>query len=85
VAIANPANGTKVGNGNVTVTASAADAGGLSLVKLSIDGVTVASGNAGTLSYKWNTRNVAAGAHTITAWAQDKAGNVASKAVSVSK
>jgi subtilisin family serine protease len=85
VAISNPANGTKVGNGQVTVTVTASDAGGLASVKLSIDGVTVASGNAGTLSYKWNTRNVAVGTHTITVWAQDTAGNVASQAVSVTR
>ena len=59
--------------------------GGLSLVKLSIDGVAVASGNTGTLSYRWNTRNIAAGTHTITVWAQDTAGKIASKAVSVTK
>jgi len=85
VAITNPSNGTKVGKGNVTVTASASDAGGLTSVKLSIDGVTVASGNTGTLSYKWNTRNIAVGAHTIAVSAQDNAGNAASKSISVTK
>jgi thermitase len=85
VAITNPGNGTKVGKGSVTVSASASDAGGLASVKLSIDGVTVASGNTGTLSYKWNTRNVAAGAHTISVSAQDTAGNTAPQSISVTK
>ena len=85
VAITSPRNGTKVANGYVMISASALDAGGLASATLSIDGVTVASGNTGKLSYKWNTRNVATGAHTITVWAQDKAGNTASGSVSVNK
>ena len=57
----------------------------LASMTLSIDGVTVASGNTGKLSYKWNTRNVAAGTHTIAVWARDAVGNVASGSASVSK
>jgi hypothetical protein len=72
VAITNPGNGTKVGKTVVTVTASASDAGGLASMTLSIDGVTVASGNTGKLSYV-EPRNLATGTHTIAVWAQDKA------------
>jgi subtilisin family serine protease len=85
VSITNPANGSRIGTKPVTVTASASDSGGLSMVKLLIDGVVVASGNASSLSYKWNTRNSAAGAHTVTVQAQDLAGNQASKSISVTK
>jgi hypothetical protein len=85
VSITNPANGSRIGTKPVTVTASASDSGGLSMVKLLIDGVVVASGNASSLSYKWNTRNSAAGANTVTVQAQDLAGNQASKSISVTK
>ena len=85
VSISNPVNGTKVTDKFVTVTATASDAGGLSMLKLLIDGTVVATGNTSNLSYKWNTRNIAAGAHTVTVEAQDSAGNKASKAVGVTK
>jgi subtilisin family serine protease len=85
VTITNPANGTKISNKLLTVTASATDAGGLSMVKLLIDGVVVASGNTSSVSYKWNTRNSSAGTHTITVQAQDTTGNQAAKSVSVTK
>jgi thermitase len=85
VAIVNPTNGSKIGNGSVTVKGSASDAGGLSMVKLSIDGTTVASGNSGTISYKWAAGKAAAGSHTITINATDKAGNTSSASIIVTK
>ena len=77
MAITNPANGSLLGSGTMTVTATAFDAGGLASVKLYVDGVTVATGNSGTLSYAWNTTSVAPGRHTIYVSAKDKAGKSA--------
>ena len=85
VAIVNPRNGTRLGNGNVTVSANASDPAGVASVKLVIDGVTVATGNVATLSYNWNTRRAASGPHTISASTQDKVGHVASTSISVTK
>lgn len=85
VAITSPTNGSKIGNGKVTVSGAASDPAGLSSVKLSIDGVVVASGNTSTLSYNWNAHNVAAGSHSISLWAQDTAGRTSSTAISVTK
>lgn len=85
VAITNPAAGAKVSKTSVNVSATASDAGGIASVKLSIDGVVVATGNASPLTYRWNTRAVPTGSHTITVWAQDKAGNAATKTISVTR
>jgi len=85
VAITNPASGSQLGSGTVTVTATAFDAGGLSSMKLYVDGVVVATGNAGTLNYAWNTTSVAPGTHRIVVLAKDLAGNAATKQVSVTK
>ena len=85
VAILSPRNGSKVGGSTATVSGSASDPAGLSMVKLTIDGVTVASGNTATLSYKWNLRKAAAGSHTISIWAQNTAGRTASTSISVTK
>lgn len=84
VAILSPSSGLQV-NGAVTITASARDDGGLAWVQIAIDGTVVASTTKESLSYKWNTRKERAGAHTITLSASDKAGNVATTSVTVSK
>lgn len=83
VAILSPSSGTEVISGNVTVSARATDTGGLAWTQLAIDGVTVASTTTGTLNYKWNTRRVKSGSHTITVTASDKAGNTASSSTTV--
>jgi hypothetical protein len=85
VAITSPAAGTRVNKTAVTVAATATDAGGLASVKLSIDGVVVASGNTSPISFRWNTRSVAAGSHTLGIWARDKAGNTATRMIAVTR
>lgn len=86
VAIRNPAGGGKV-TGTVSVSTVASDNSGVATLKQSIyiDGKLVASGTGGNLSYNWNTRKAAAGSHSISAVAQDAAGNKTSTAVAVTK
>ncbi|HSR51783.1 MAG TPA: S8 family serine peptidase [Acidobacteriota bacterium] len=81
VAIASPSDGQVVTK-NVHITVEASDDRGLSQVQLSIDGNVVLSGTSG-LSYSWNTRREASGAHLIEARAWDEAGNFASHSVEV--
>lgn len=84
VAINNPVGGTV--SGNVSVSVSASDNAGASGIKLTlaIDGATKAQGTGGSLGYSWNTKKVAAGAHTITVTARDAAGNTSTASVGVS-
>ncbi|MFC5478537.1 S8 family serine peptidase [Massilia suwonensis] len=83
VAINNPVAGTV--NGNVAVSVSASDNAGAAGIRttLAIDGLTVASGQGGSLSYNWNTKKTKAGTHTVTVTARDAAGNASTKSVSV--
>jgi len=86
VHVINPATGSTV-TGNVTVTINATDnsgAAGITTV-LSIDNVVVATGTGSTMSYVWNTTNVAAGKHIVSATSRDVAGNKATWAVSVTR
>lgn len=86
VSIKNPGNGSKV-SGTVQIGVNAADNSGTAALKqyLYIDGVLVASTTGGSLSYNWNTRKVTAGSHSISAVAQDAAGNRSTSAISVSR
>ena len=86
VAIGNPKAGSKV-KGNPTITVSASDdAGAAGLTQtLFIDGAQVAQSNGGSLSYTWQARKAAAGAHQITAVARDAAGNSSSQSITVYK
>jgi peptidoglycan/xylan/chitin deacetylase (PgdA/CDA1 family) len=76
VTITSPADGARV-NGNVTVSASAADVGsGVASVSFYLDGTTLLSTQTGTkYSFQWNTRKTPKGLHTLTAVATDRAGN----------
>lgn len=83
VRIVNPVSGSA--SGTVSVSVSATDnlgAAGLTQ-QLLVDGRVVAQGTGGTLSYNWNTRKLAAGAHTLQANVRDAAGNVGTASVSV--
>ena len=86
VSLKNPANGAVV-SGTVSISVSASDNAATTGLKQSlyIDGMLVASGTGGSLSYNWNTRKAASGAHAIKAVATDAAGNSASTTVTVSK
>ena len=81
----NPANGSTVSPTKQAVSASATDNQKVAKLSLTIDGKEVAIAYSGTVSYSWNTRNVARGAHTLTVRAWDAAGNTGSKAFTVYK
>ena len=76
VAITAPASGATV-SGTVKITASASDAGGSGVAKVSfyIDGTLVATAMQAPYWTQWNTRKSTKGQHTLTAVAQDNAGN----------
>jgi hypothetical protein len=66
--------------GAVTVTASVADTGGLARADLYVDGRAYGSRTAAPFTWTWNTAAAAAGAHTLTVRAYDKAGNLTESA-----
>ena len=81
----NPANGVTVSPSKQTISASATDNQKVAKTSLAIDGKEVAIAYGGSVSYSWNTRKVAKGAHSITARAWDAAGNTTSKSATVYK
>lgn len=68
-----------------TVRVSATDNQSVAKIILSIDGKQVAVAYGNSLSYSWNTRNIAKGAHSTTVQAYDAANNTISKTVTVYK
>ena len=84
LAINNPVNGGSV-SGNVSVSVSASDNAGAAGITntIAIDGAVKATGTGGSLAYSWNSKKSGKGSHTITATSRDKAGNTATKSVSV--
>lgn len=80
--IGNPASGAKV-SGTINIQGSANDNVGVARLDLYIDGVLKASATGSSLSYKWNTRKVVAGNHTLRLDAKDAAGNIGSKTILV--
>jgi hypothetical protein len=75
VAITAPSNGATV-SGSVKVTASASDAGsGIAKVTFYLDGSVLATVTSTPYSTQWNTKKSTKGTHTLTAVAQDNAGN----------
>lgn len=84
VAITNPGNGSLV-KGLITVSAKAGDNVGVASLSLYLDGAMVSAGNSSSVSFKWNTRKAASGAHTISATAKDSSGNQSSTTIQVKK
>jgi subtilisin family serine protease len=65
------------------VSAAATDNQKVAKLSVAIDGKEVAIAYGSSISYSWNTRKVAKGAHTVTVRAWDAAGNTTSKSVTV--
>jgi len=80
--ILQPQNGVTVSR-TIDVVASAWDESGVSRVEFYVDGKLVATVSAEPYMYRWNTRSVRDGWHTITAKAYDKYGNAAKATVKV--
>ena len=84
VTITNPANGATLYVMS-TISVSATDNVAVASITLSIDGKTVATTNAASLSYTWRLKKVASGMHTIAAVAKDTSGNPATTSIQVTK
>ena len=82
VTFASPADGSVAGNA-VSVQVRAGDDVAVARLSLYVGGTLKATAVGGSLNFKWNTRKVASGTHTLTAVAEDAAGNRASSAVRV--
>jgi putative lipoic acid-binding regulatory protein len=77
VSLTAPANGATV-SGTVTVSATAADGGGVAGVQFRLDGANLGGEDTTSpYSISWNTTTVGNGSHTLTAVARDAAGNTA--------
>lgn len=81
----NLSDGMTVSSDKQTIKVSASDNQGVARISLSIDGKEVAVVYGSTLSYNWNTRKVAKGAHTVTVSITDISGNVTTRTVTVYK
>ena len=74
VSIAAPLNNSTV-DASATVTVNAGDNVAVSRVELYLNGVLLATGNAASLTYNWNTSTLANGNYLLSAKAYDAAGN----------
>jgi hypothetical protein len=84
VKIVSPANGSTV-TGTVKISGNGIDNVKLQSLKLVIDGATVASTSSTSITYTWNTRTIAVGAHTISLIGSDAAGNSSQTSIQVYK
>jgi len=75
VSISNPTSNAKVSN-TVLVTATAADNVGVVKVEYYVDNILMSTDTSIPYQYSWDTHQIAAGTHNITAKAYDAAGNV---------
>jgi hypothetical protein len=84
--ISSPLDGSSIPkNGRVKVQGSATDNTRVTKMEAFIDGASVASASASSISFTWNVRSVAAGAHTVTVKAYDAAGNSSTASATVVK
>jgi subtilisin family serine protease len=82
VSIVQPLNGSTVSK-TIDVVASASDESGISKVEFYIDGKLAATVSGEPYVYRWNTRSVKDGWHTLTVKAYDKNGNTADASIKV--
>lgn len=66
-----------------TISVSTTDNQSVAKISLVIDGKEVSVAYGSSLSYSWNTRKLARGAHSVTVRVTDNSGNVTSKTVTV--
>ncbi len=75
VSFVSPATGATV-NSTVNVQVTATDNVGVSSVVLKVDGIVIGTDNLAPYSFSWNTTGLTSGTHTLTATANDAAGNL---------
>lgn len=85
VSLSGVSSGQTIGSKTLNLAAKASDSSGIAQLTISVDGAEVAGGSSGSLSYKWNPSNLAAGTHTVSAWALDKQGQSSRVDVVVTK
>lgn len=81
VTISSPGDGATV-SGTVNLSAFASDDTKVAMVKIYVDGQLKCAGSPST-SCGWNTRKAGSGSHTVSAIAEDSAGNTATASVTV--
>ncbi len=86
VSITYPSNSSRV-SGTITIKAIATDNSSVSKVEFYIDNRLFKTDTSVSYSYRWNvgSRSVTKGAHTILVKAYDRAGNISTAQVSVTK
>lgn len=77
VGVTAPAAGSTV-SGTVALAASASDDVGVASVRFAVDGATVGTDTTAPYTVAWNSGSVSPGGHSITATAQDSAGQTTS-------
>jgi len=82
VTIASPAAGAVV-IGTASVAVNASDNVGVASVRLSVDGIAVATSTTAPYALQWTTTTASAGLHVLTVTAFDGAGNHAADSVNV--
>lgn len=85
VMITNPSDGSSIGRRSVTVDVTADDDVAVSKIDLYIDGKLKSSASSSSLSYRWNTKKVSKGSHTIEAIAVDTANKSSNMSIQVTK
>jgi hypothetical protein len=87
ILITKPLNGTSVPTkGTMKVSASASDSGGIARIVISLDGTAIKTCTLITVcDTSVSTKSVSAGSHTISARAEDTAGNASTSSVVVTK
>ncbi|MGA9165408.1 MAG: S8 family serine peptidase [Thiobacillus sp.] len=81
----NLTDGMTISPGKQMISVTATDNQSVAKISLVIDGKEVAIAYGGSLSYSWNTRKLAKGAHTVTVRVTDNSGNVTARTVTVNK
>jgi subtilisin family serine protease len=77
-----PSNGATV-SGNITVQLTASDNVGVAFLSLFVDGSSLGTDSGAPYGFSWDTTNASNGSHTLTAIAQDAAGNSGSYSITV--
>ena len=85
VQITQPVDGARVTGTIVSIRVNASDNVAVTKITVVVDGKTLCTSNNATLSCNWNIKKIAAGAHTISATAEDAANNKTTTLIQVTK